>query len=96
IDLKYNENQIFYTVNKLKRILRIKFGRILVLHLNYKEFLDYKIPYGKFFTYFEKVLNYIYENYPEIEDLLKIIDSGFLSGSFSLDEALSYGAQSYP
>ncbi|MFW9972620.1 MAG: hypothetical protein ACFFDF_20710, partial [Candidatus Odinarchaeota archaeon] len=35
IDLKYNENQIFYTVNKLKRILRIKFVRILVLHLNY-------------------------------------------------------------
>jgi len=96
IDLKYNENLIFCIFNELNEIMRIQFARFLILHLNYKEFINYKIPYGKFFIYFEKFLDYIYENYPEIKNLLKIIDSGFLSGSLSLDEEFSYGAQSYP
>jgi len=96
IDLKYNENLIFCIFNELNEIMRIQFARFLIFHLNYKEFNNYKIPYGKFFIYFEKFLDYFYENYPEIKDLLKIIDSGFLSGSLSLDEEFSYGAQSYP
>lgn len=95
IDLKYNENLIFCIFTELNESLRINFARFLILHLNYKEFIDYKIPYGKFFTYFEKLLDYIYENYPEIKELLKIIDSGFLSGSLSLDEKFSHGAISY-
>ena len=96
IDLKYNKNIIFHIINELNGVRGFQFTRMLILHLNYKEYLDYKIPYGKFFIYFEKLLDYIYENYPEIKDLLKIIDSGFLSGSLSLDETFSYGAQSYP
>lgn len=96
IDLKYNGNLIFCIFNELNEIMRIQFARFLIFHLNYKEFINYKIPYGKFFIYFEKFLDYFYENYPEIKDLLKIIDSGFLSGSLSLDEEFSYGAQSYP
>ncbi|MFX0038316.1 MAG: hypothetical protein ACFFCY_03440 [Promethearchaeota archaeon] len=96
IDLKYNGNLIFSIVDELNDMLRIQFVHFLILHLNYKEFLDYKIPYGKFFVYFEKILDYIYELFPEIKDLLKNIDSGFLSGSLSLDEAYSYGTSSYP
>jgi hypothetical protein len=94
IDLKYNENLIFCIFNELDEKLRFNFARFLILHLNYKEFVYYNIPYGKFFTYFEEVLDYIYDNYPEIKDLLKIIDSGFLSGALSLDETRSYGAVS--
>jgi hypothetical protein len=96
IDLKYNGNLIFCILNKIDEIKRIQFARFLILHLNYKEFINFKIPYGKLFNYFEKILDFMYDNYPEIKDLLKIIDSGFLSGSLSLDETYSYGAQSYP
>ncbi len=96
IDLKFNKNLIFCIIDKLNEILRIEFARFLILHLNYKEIIGYKIPYGKYFIYFEKLLDRIYENFPEIKDLLKIIDSGFLSGSLSLDEKYSFGAQSYP
>ncbi|MFX0106277.1 MAG: hypothetical protein ACFE75_12425 [Candidatus Hodarchaeota archaeon] len=95
LDLKYNQNFIFLTFNELSEKLRTCFARLLILHLNYKEFINYKIPYGKFFNYFEKVLNYIYENYPEINNLLKIIDSGFISSAVPLDEKLSYGSVSY-
>ncbi|MFX1378524.1 MAG: hypothetical protein ACFFA4_05485 [Promethearchaeota archaeon] len=96
IDLKYNQNLIFSILNRLKENITLQFVRFLILYLNYKEFVNYKIPYGRFFIYFEKILDFIYNNYPEIKDLLKIIDSGFLSGSLSLDETFSYGTQSYP
>jgi hypothetical protein len=95
IDLKYNENMLLGIFTELDDTLRMNFARFLILHLNYKEFIDYKIPYGKFFTYFEKILDYIHENYPEIKELVRIIDSGFLSGAIPLDEKLSYGAVSY-
>ncbi len=95
LDLKYNQNIIFLVFNELSEKLRTQFSRFLILHLNYKEFINYKIPYGKFFTYFEEILNYIYEKYPEINDLLKIIDSGFISGAIPLEEKYSYGAVSY-
>ncbi|MFX0143642.1 MAG: hypothetical protein ACFE9C_06145 [Candidatus Hodarchaeota archaeon] len=96
IDLKYNGDLIFCIIDELNEMLRIQFVNFLILHLNFKEFIDYKIPYGKFFVYFEKILDNIYDEYPEIKDFLKNIDSGFLSGSLSLDEAYSYGTQSYP
>jgi hypothetical protein len=95
IDLRYNENLLFCIFNKLNKNLRLDFARFLIMHLNYKEFRNYKIPYGKFFVYFEKFLDFIYENYPEIKDLLKIVNSGFLSGALPMDEKLSYGAVSY-
>ncbi len=95
IDLKYNKNMIFCILNELNEKIRMDFARFLILHLNYKEFIDYKIAYGKFFIYFEKILDYIHENCPEIKDLLKIIDSGFLSGAIPLDEKFSYGAVPY-
>ena len=95
LDLKYSQNFILFTFNELSEKLRTRFARLLILHLNYKDSINYVIPYGKFFTYFEEILNYIYEKYPEINDLLKIIDSGFISGAVPLEEKFSYGAVSY-
>lgn len=95
IDLKYNQNMALSIFNDLNENLRKDFAQILILHLNYKEGIDYKLPYGKFFCYFESFLNYIWDKYPEIKDLLKLIDSGFLSGALPLDEMLSYGSESY-
>ncbi|NVM37035.1 MAG: hypothetical protein HWN81_15670 [Candidatus Lokiarchaeota archaeon] len=95
IDLRYDQNFIFCIFDKLNKKFRAHFARFLTLHLNYKEFVNYKIPYGKFQTYFEEILNYLYEIYPEINDFLKVIDSGFINNSFSLDEKRSYGYVSY-
>ncbi|MFX0134085.1 MAG: hypothetical protein ACFFDN_10620 [Candidatus Hodarchaeota archaeon] len=95
LDLKYNQNFMLYIFNNLPVELRAKFAQLIILHLNYKEFIDYKIPYGRYFIYFEEILNYVYEKYPEIDSLLKIIDSGFISGAASLDDKLSYGAVPY-
>jgi hypothetical protein len=95
LDLKYYQNFMFYIFNNLPAELRAKFAQLIILHLNYKEFIVYKIPYGRYFTYFEEILNYLYEKYPEIDNMLKIIDSGFVSGAVSLDEKFSYGAVSY-
>ncbi len=95
IDLKYDQKYIFCVLNNLNKKFRTHFARFLTLHLNYKEFDNYKIPYGKFITYFEEVLNYLYETYPEINEFLKVIDSGFINSSLSLDEKRSYGYVSY-
>ncbi|MEE9377134.1 MAG: hypothetical protein V3V33_03770 [Candidatus Lokiarchaeia archaeon] len=95
IDLKYDQKYIFCVLNNLNKKFRTHFARFLTLHLNYKEFDNYKIPYGKFITYFEEVLNYLYEIYPEINEFLKVIDSGFINSSLSLDEKRSYGYVSY-
>ncbi|UCC19517.1 MAG: hypothetical protein JSV62_15675 [Promethearchaeota archaeon] len=95
IDLKYNKNLIFSIFNNFNKNLNIHFARFLILYLNYKEFVEYRIPYGRFFVYFEKFLDFIYDKYPEIKEFLKIVDSGFLSGAISLDEKYSYGAVSY-
>lgn len=96
IDLQYNLNLSFYIIYTLNKKLQIEFARFLILHLNYIEFNYYKIPYGKFFIYFESLLDDLYERCPEINELLSIIDSGFLSGSLALEEKYSYGTQSYP
>ncbi|MFX1327648.1 MAG: hypothetical protein ACFE91_05820 [Promethearchaeota archaeon] len=90
-DLNYNQNLIFHVFKKLNEDLKSHFGHFLILHLNYKEFVNYKIPYAKFFAYFEQILDLLYSNCPEINNLLKIIDSGFLNGALSLDEKRSLG-----
>ena len=95
IDLVYNRNLIIHVLDKLDNKKRSQFARFLIFHLNYKEFISYKIPYGRFSTYFEEVLKYIYENYPEITQFLKTIDSGYLNSSLSLDDNRSYGFVSY-
>ncbi|MFX0035294.1 MAG: hypothetical protein ACFE9I_06605 [Candidatus Hermodarchaeota archaeon] len=94
-DLNYNQNLIFHVFRKLNKNLKSKFAHFLILHLNYKEFINYKIPYAKFFIYFEQLLDLIYNSCPEINNLLKIIDSGFLNGALSLDEKHSLGFSSY-
>lgn len=95
IDLRYNQNMTLSIFNNLNEDLRKNFAQLLILHLNYKEVINYKIPYGKFYSYFEELLNYICDLYPEIKELLKLVDSGFLSGALPLDEMLSYGSESY-
>ncbi|MFX0024526.1 MAG: hypothetical protein ACFE9S_19585, partial [Candidatus Hermodarchaeota archaeon] len=96
IDLQYNLNLSSRIINTLSEKLRIEFARFLILHLNYKEFVHYKIPYGNFAIYFEDLLDLIYENCPEIKDLINLIDSGFLSGLLALEDKYSYGTQFYP
>ncbi len=96
IDLNYNQTLILQILNKLSVKNNTQFAYFLILHLNYKEYFGYEIPYGKYFTYFENILNWIYKHYPEIDDLLKIIDSGFMNGTISLDEKRSYGFVPYP
>ncbi|MFW9988501.1 MAG: hypothetical protein ACFFC3_07585 [Candidatus Odinarchaeota archaeon] len=82
-------------LHKLNKELRSKFARFLILHLNYKEFNNYKIAYGRFINYFEELIAFLYKNYPEISEFLRAIDSGFISNSFSLDDIRSYGFVSY-
>lgn len=95
IDLKYDQKYIFCIFNNISKKYKAQFARFLTLHLNYKEFDNYKIAYGKFITYFEEVLNYLYKHYPDINDFLNVIDSGFLNSAYSLDEKRSYGYVSY-
>ncbi|MFX0000472.1 MAG: hypothetical protein ACFE9Q_08250 [Candidatus Hodarchaeota archaeon] len=90
-DLNYNQYLILQILKHSSSKYRIQFTQLVILHLNYKEFIDYRIPYGKFLTYFEEILDFLYNNYPKINELLKIIDSGFMSGATSLDEKRSYG-----
>ena len=96
IDLNYDQSFVIHILNQFNLKNGFHFTRLLLLHLNYKEFIDYKIPYGKFLKYFEDILNRIYEKYPEIDSFVKIIDSGFINGAFSIDEKRSYGFVSYP
>ncbi|MFX1366748.1 MAG: hypothetical protein ACFFCE_12525 [Promethearchaeota archaeon] len=95
IDLKYDQYYIFSILDNLNKKMGIQYARILILHLNYKEFNDYKIAYGKFNAYFEEVMTFLHENYPEINEFLKVSDSGFINSSFSLDDKRSYGSVSY-
>ncbi|MFX1569833.1 MAG: hypothetical protein ACFFCV_15885 [Promethearchaeota archaeon] len=96
IDLNYNQYLVKHILEQINLKKDFHFTKLLLLHLNYKEFNDYKIPYGKFLNYFEDILNWIYEKYPEVDSFIKIIDSGFISGVFSLDEKRAYGYVSYP
>jgi len=89
--LKYDIKYVFQIVEALPETIKEDFVKKVIVHLNYKEFRYYKIPYGWFFLFFEKFLNYIHDNYPKIYNYLNLIDSGYLNGSLSLDEKFSIG-----
>jgi hypothetical protein len=95
IDLKYNKTFLIEIFENLPQKYEEQFGKFVLLHLNYKEFNYHKIPYGKFYYYFEHFITFLYENYPYFNELLKFLDAGFYNSSFSLDERLAYGAVSY-
>ena len=89
--LKYDIKYVFQIVEALPETIKEDFVKKVIVHLNYKEFRYYKIPYGWFFLFFEKFLNYIHDNYPKIHNYLNLIDSGYLNGSLSLDEKFAFG-----
>ena len=95
IDLKYNKNFIIKIFENLAEKAKDTFIRLAILHLNYKEFRNYKIPYGRFYYYFEQIVDFLYDRYPCIDELVKLLDSGFYNAGISLDEKLSYGTVSY-
>ncbi|MHA2007181.1 MAG: hypothetical protein ACXABO_15790 [Promethearchaeota archaeon] len=95
IDLKFNKNFLFAILKKIPHEFKQDLVKLTFFHLNYKEFRDYKIPYGKYYSYFEQFINYLYENFPHNNEILGIIDSGYFTSSISLDEKLAYGAVSY-
>lgn len=95
IDLKFTQNFLIDIFQNLPQKTRVKFTKSAILHLNYKEFQDYEVPYGKFYLYFEHIINYLYINYSNFSELVKLLDSGFYYSPFSLDEKLSYGTVLY-
>jgi hypothetical protein len=95
IDLNYYQNFLIEIFQRFPPQFRLQFARFTLLHLNYKEFRDYKIPYGRFYCYFEQIITYLFENYACIHELLNIIDSGYYYSSLSLDDKLAYGAVSF-
>jgi hypothetical protein len=95
IDLKFNRTLLIEIFEKFPQKFEQQFAKLVLLHLNYKEFDDYKIPYGRFYYYFEQIITFLYENYPCFNELLKFIDSGFYNSTYSLEERYAYGAVSY-
>ena len=92
LDLKYNKNFFTEIFDKLPKIWRRKYTKSILLYLNYKELKNYSIPYGKFYTYFENLINYLKKRLTDFDEFLKILDSGYYNSPFSLDERLAYGA----
>lgn len=86
-DFKYFFDFIEALPEKIKEV----FVKKLILRLNYQEFRNYKVPYGRFFFFFEELLNYIHDNYPKIYNYLNLIDSGYLNGALSLEEKFAIG-----
>lgn len=95
IDLNYYQDYLVKIFKNFPTRLQFQFARFALLHLNYKEFRDYKIPYGRFYYYFEEFITFIYKNYPHLHELLKLIDAGYYNSTFSLDEKLAYGTVHY-
>ncbi|MHA2283257.1 MAG: hypothetical protein ACXAC5_20640 [Promethearchaeota archaeon] len=95
IDLKFNQNILITIFQNLPQETTVKFSKTALLHLNYKEFQDYKIPYGKYYLYFENIINYLYKNYSHFGELINLLDSGFYNSPISLDEQLSHGTVLY-
>jgi hypothetical protein len=95
IDLNYYRNFLIGIFQRFPPQFRLQFARFTLLHLNYKEFRDYKIPYGRFYCYFEQIITYLFENYACMHELVNIIDSGYYYSSLSLDDKLAYGAVSF-
>lgn len=90
-DLKYNKSFLLHIFEKLPKDVKEKFANIVILHLNYKEFKDFKISYGKFYIFFHRILKYFYDRYPKISELLKFLDSGFYNADMPLSEKLAHG-----
>ena len=91
IDLMYNKSFLLYIFEKLPKKMKEEFANVVILHLNYKEFKDFKISYGKFYIFFHRILKYFYDKYPKISELLKFLDSGFYNDDMPLSEKLSNG-----
>ena len=91
IDLKYNKSFLLHIFEKLPKDVKEKFANIVILHLNYKEFKDFKISYGKFYIFFHRILKYFYDKYPKISELLTFLDSGFYNADMPLSEKLAHG-----
>ncbi|MFX0042298.1 MAG: hypothetical protein ACFE8L_05245 [Candidatus Hodarchaeota archaeon] len=91
IDLKYNKSFLLHIFEKLPKNKKEKFANVVILHLNYKEFKEFKISYGKFYIFFHRILKYFYDKYPKISELLTFLDSGFYNADMSLSEKLAYG-----
>ena len=88
IALKYDKNYFFYVIENIPERIEKEFVKKLILYLNYIEFRNYKISYGKFFKFFEKIIEYLYNGYP---DIVKSLEGGYFSGIISLDEMYSVG-----
>lgn len=95
IDLKFNKTLLIEIIENFPQKYEEQFAKLVLLHLNYKEFNNYNIPYGKFYYYFEQIITFLYENYPCFDELLKFLDSGYYNSSYSLDERYAYGAVTY-
>jgi len=95
IDLKFNKNLLIEIFKHFPQKYEEQYAKLVLLHLNYKEFNNYKIPYGKFYYYFEQFITFLYENYPFFNELIKFLDSGYYNSSYSLDERFAYGAVTY-
>ena len=91
LTLKYNNNYFFQIIENLPEEIQGRFVKKAIFYLNYKEFKDSKIPYGRFFIFFEKFLNFIYKSYPQFYKSFELLSSGFMDASLSLDDKLSYG-----
>ncbi|MFX1323006.1 MAG: hypothetical protein ACFFBV_15475 [Promethearchaeota archaeon] len=91
IDLMYNKSFLLHIFEKLPKKMKEEFANVVILHLNYKEFKDFKISYGKFYIFFHRILKYFYDKYPKISELLKFLDSGFYNDDMPLSEKLSHG-----
>ena len=94
ITLKYDNDYFFYFIENLPENMKKKFLKRIIPYLNYKEF-KYTIPYGRYFTFFERILDYVYNKYPNIYDFLNLFNGGYMSGGMSMDERYSYGAISF-
>ncbi len=95
--LKCNINNFFQIIERLPENMKEEFVKRIILFLNYQEFDHYKVPYGRFFLFFEKFLNYVYDNFPKIYKYLNLINSGYLNGTLSKDDKFTIGTKfSYP
>ncbi|MHA2035618.1 MAG: hypothetical protein ACW98X_04235 [Promethearchaeota archaeon] len=91
IDLKFNQKILIEIFKNFPQTRIVSFIKSAILHLNYKEFRNYLIPYGRFHLYFEDIIDYLYKNYSQCGELIKLLQSGFYNSSLSIEERLSYG-----
>jgi hypothetical protein len=93
--VKYNMCYIFLVIENLPEGMKVEFVKNILFFMNFKDFKDDSIPYGKYYIFFEDFLDYIHEKYPKIEDLLIILETGYADGKMSLEEKLAYGSTKF-